>query len=419
MAVDRLGVRSYFHRIARTLRAAAAILLVSALQGLLPAGAPAARDGSVEPDIVGGTETTIGEWPWQVALAFRPGVVPGNGKDRQFCGGSLVAPTIVITAAHCLHDGIAAFRSPSLFSVITGRTSLSSGEGQEINFADLYYLTQGGFSSFSGAGVPLYQPAMDEDWDVAIVRLAAPANASTILVAGPDERAVWADGQPAFVTGWGDVFEGSQEGSDILREARVGILGDGLCGSANAYGSLFHADQMLCAGLERGGADTCQGDSGGPLVVPLSGGGFRLAGATSWGFGCARSGFPGVYSRIADSTLGPRVRSAILGIAGVDVYGSGARPLLAPSTVITRAPRKKRLKRGRTVRVVFEFTADEPTSSFLCEVDGGGVAPCTSPFEARLRKGRHTLTVTGVNFIGDGDATPATARVKVKKRRRR
>ena len=133
----------------------------------------------------------------------------------------------MITAAHCLHGGMGGFLPPTLFSVISGRTTLSSGEGQEIDFADYYYLTQGGFSTPAQAGVPLYQPIQDEDWDVAIVRLAAPANASTILVAGPDERAVWAEGQPAFVTGWGDLFEGSEEGADVLRDARVGILGDG------------------------------------------------------------------------------------------------------------------------------------------------------------------------------------------------
>ena len=54
--------------------------------------------------IVGGTETTIASWPWQTGIAIRPSILPGTGFERQFCGGSLVTPTFVITAAHCLFD---------------------------------------------------------------------------------------------------------------------------------------------------------------------------------------------------------------------------------------------------------------------------------------------------------------------------
>jgi hypothetical protein len=53
--------------------------------------------------IVGGTETTITQWPWQTAIAFRPSVASGNGFQRQFCGGTLVTPIFVVTAAHCFY----------------------------------------------------------------------------------------------------------------------------------------------------------------------------------------------------------------------------------------------------------------------------------------------------------------------------
>ena len=228
---------------------------------------------------------------------------------------------------------------------------------------------------------------------------------------------MWAPDQPAFVTGWGRTAEGGQR-SDALLEARIRVLAESICGSPSAYGSLFHGDQMLCAGLTTGGVDTCQGDSGGPLVVPISRGGFRLAGVTSWGFGCARPGFPGVYSRIADTVLGERIRAAILSIAGVDVYGSGARPLLVPTTSITDAPRKVRLKRRRTVRVEVEFTSDEQPASFVCQLDKKDPEPCASPFVDRLKRGRHALRVTAFNFIGDAAASPATATIRVKRRRR-
>jgi hypothetical protein len=371
-----------------------------------PAEAPgpgAGADG-LDPDVVGGSPTTIAEWPWQVALAVRGS---GSGYDRQFCGGTLVAPTIVITAAHCLHNG-ATFYSPDNFSVISGRTTLSSGEGEEINFATFYVFTQN--------GVPLYQPLQDQDWDVVVVRLTSPAASPTVMVAGPGERAVWSPGQPAFVTGWGDTVDGADTGSDSLLEGRVEIISDASCGAS--YGSEFHADQMVCAGLPRGGVDTCQGDSGGPLVVPIAGGGFRLAGVTSWGFGCGLAGFPGVYSRIADSPLGPNIRNLILNVAGVDVYGSGAQPLTVPDTQITQAPKNRKTNKRR-VRVSFSFASSDPTATFVCSIDSAPASPCASPLRAKVRRGRHTFSVSAVNFIGDADVSPPRASFKVKKKRRR
>src|SRR5512132_673001 len=62
------------------------------------------RSNDLQPRIVGGNPTTIAEWPWQAAVTVNPAIVPGNGFDRQICGGSLVAPTIIVTAAHCVYN---------------------------------------------------------------------------------------------------------------------------------------------------------------------------------------------------------------------------------------------------------------------------------------------------------------------------
>jgi hypothetical protein len=111
----------------------------------------------------------------------------------------------------------------------------------------------------------------------------------------------WAAGQPAFVTGWGDIAEGAGAFPDALRVGSVAIADDLACAdSYAAVGTTVRPDTMLCASRTGGGVDTCQGDSGGPMVVPVSGGGFRLVGDTSFGIGCARPEFPGVYGRLAD-----------------------------------------------------------------------------------------------------------------------
>src|SRR5215211_2415098 len=124
--------------------ALAGVLLAGTLASGGSAGASVGRDAS--PRIVGGSPTTIGEWPWQAALAGNDAIYAGSGYQRQFCGASLVAPTIVITAAHCVFDfpvPAVGFNPASQFDVFTGRTVLSSSEGQVSNVAEVYHLASG------------------------------------------------------------------------------------------------------------------------------------------------------------------------------------------------------------------------------------------------------------------------------------
>jgi hypothetical protein len=323
--------------------------LLAAVVASLALAAPAAAQ---ETDIVGGNPTTIAEWPWQVAIASPP--APGqDGFDRQFCGGSLVAPTVVITAAHCVYntvgglgvctsEAVDGFDTPaSEFYVLTGRTTLSSTQGQDIQVADYYYFEPGpgggivATEESVGDGDGLYDCETSQ-WDVVFLVLSQPSSSQPIQIAGADEAATWSPGRAAWVTGWGNRSSSGSDFPDDLHEVQITMIDDATCGSSGVYDGDFFAETMVCAGELAGGKDTCQGDSGGPLVVPLAGGGFRLVGDTSWGEGCAQPNKPGVYGRIAADPMRTALEQGIAAaVPGTDVTGSGGQPPLASTPPVT------------------------------------------------------------------------------------
>jgi hypothetical protein len=361
--------------------------------------------------IVGGEETTIGEWPWQVAITDNP---VGDASETQFCGGSLVAPNVVITAAHCVDDGSGTFPVPSsAFASVTGRTTLSNGaEGQEHTWTAYHFFTD-------ASGNPLYNPDTSE-FDVVFAELASPSSSTPIKIAGASEAPFWAPGdENAFATGWGTIFF-MGPGSDTLREVQIDMIADSVCSSPTSYGSSFFRETMLCAGEVAGGQDTCQGDSGGPLVVPVGGGTFRLVGDTSFGIGCALPNFPGVYGRVAQNPMCSALQNGIQAEAGVDVVGPGgcqeAADTAPPDTLLTQVPKNKTKKKKAT----FGFDSTEPGSTFACAVDGQTLkVPCTSPFKVKVKKGRHTFRVRATDPAGNADSTPATDSWKRKKKKKK
>ncbi|HWN70779.1 MAG TPA: serine protease, partial [Haliangium sp.] len=102
-------------------------------------------------------------------------------------------------------------------------------------------------------------------------------------------------GTMATISGWGTTSEGGSLPATLLF-ALVPIVSD--ADARAAYGASEIVDSMLGAGFLQGGVDTCQGDSGGPLVLSTPSG-FKLAGLTSWGIGCAREGLPGIYTEVS------------------------------------------------------------------------------------------------------------------------
>ncbi|MGW4381479.1 S1 family peptidase [Kitasatospora sp. NPDC004531] len=274
----------------RRRRRAVALVAAAALPVPLVA-LTAAAPASAQRRIVGGTSASTGDHPWMVALASRSQF--GSARSGQFCGGALVTPTKVVTAAHCFYDETTGrpTQRPGL-RVIVGRDDLRGTAGREVA-VDRVWIE------------PAYNFAANSR-DVAVLTLAEPQNDRQLLeLVGPGESRPYAAGTPATVFGWGDT-RGNGSYSNTLRQVTVPIVPDAVCADAYPGGrdSAYDARSMVCAGEQRGGKDACQGDSGGPLVV-----GGRLAGLVSWGAGCAEAEHPGVYTRI--SAVAESVQNAL------------------------------------------------------------------------------------------------------------
>ncbi|MBW3704171.1 serine protease [Streptomyces griseus] len=260
-------------------RALTGVLALTAAATAAPLAAPAAA--VADSVIVGGQPAPVADSPWAVALSSRDRF--GGARSGQFCGGVAVAPTKILTAAHCLSDealGGPAERVRDLL-VIAGRERLSDSDGQEIPVRDIWVN-------------PAYDPASNAG-DLAVLTLARAMPEGGVVPTARSGDTAYRAGTAAAVYGWGDTT-GSGTYASVLRSAPVQVLPDSDCARAYPGGreGTYKASAMLCAGDPAGGRDACQGDSGGPLVARG-----RLIGLVSWGSGCGRAGSPGVYTRVS------------------------------------------------------------------------------------------------------------------------
>ncbi|MEV4422610.1 serine protease, partial [Patulibacter sp. NPDC049589] len=297
------------------------------LAGVAATAGPAAADTATT-RVVGGGPVAIAARPFQVALYDpAPDGAAASPYAGQFCGGTIVDATHVVTAGHCVFDSTTGqARDVSHVRVLAGTAHLRDGAEPEATTARDVAVTQ-----------MVVRPGFtidNLDGDAAVLTLAEPLYAGSpkidgttpiapiaLITATESAQYVDPEGSAAVkLSGWGD--RTAQSGSGVgtilgttndyprdLQIATTHIFKRSTCQSAYTGSGANVNDRVLCAGEPQGGVDSCQGDSGGPLTVDI-GGTPVLAGIVSLGIGCAQPGRPGLYTRVGESSVNSFLRAA-------------------------------------------------------------------------------------------------------------
>ncbi|MBB4712602.1 secreted trypsin-like serine protease [Streptomyces luteogriseus] len=259
--------------------------------------------GRIDPKVIGGNETTISTAPWMAQLLYSDNRGTSSTRDDIgfFCGGAVIAPTKILTAAHCVKG----YNWGAHGAVVTGTSRLPSDNGTDLH---------GGTATavLRQWNHPLYN-ATTIDNDIAVLTLDTPVKATPIRMTTSGDTASYKAGTNAKVYGWGRTSSTSDDISETLKTATLPMQSDTTC--FGAYGRDFVKGHMVCAGKPATGSDAdtvsaCNGDSGGPLVV-----GNRIVGVVSWGVtDCVAKGAYSVFSKVSTyvGAAYPRVDDANL-----------------------------------------------------------------------------------------------------------
>jgi trypsin len=211
------------------------------------------------PRIVGGSPAPAGAYPFAAGIA--------TPSRFQYCGGSVISPRFVLTAAHCQVE------AGDL--VLVGSNDLRTARAVRVAESRIN-------SKFNDSTL---------DYDVAVARLEQDAGVPALALA------TFAFLPNATVIGWGATSEGGGA-TTLLQQVSVPLWSAEDC--RRVYPTL--TAHQVCAGKVEGGADSCSGDSGGSLLTGSSGD-WRALGIVSYGVGCARPGVPGVYTDLRNAEI--------------------------------------------------------------------------------------------------------------------
>ncbi|VVC33685.1 Serine proteases, trypsin family, serine active site,Peptidase S1, PA clan,Serine proteases, trypsin [Cinara cedri] len=241
-----------------------------------PCGAQPAERRSAFAKIVNGKDTRENEFGWAATLSRR---------GQFYCGGTLITKMHILTAAHCVENF-----NPKDLTVTIGEhdRKVETGRKSVHHVAKIYRHPDFKLSTF--------------DNDIAIVELrdvVSIENPWVRVACLPKTAYSTYEGEKGTVIGWGRLGE-RKKSSNILQKVDVPIISNEDC-KEMGYLPEKITSNMICAGYKEGMSDACQGDSGGPMHRHAdSSDVLEVIGIVSWGKGCARENYPGVYTRVAN-----------------------------------------------------------------------------------------------------------------------
>jgi secreted trypsin-like serine protease len=263
----------------------------SSAQAPTDPAAPTGRSTPADPEgrIIGGSKSPAGAWPSVVALMRTD---PWDDYTYQVCGGTIIDPSWVLTAAHCVSEGPRWVESPRDFHVLVGTQNLASG-GQRIQVAEIIVR-------------PSYNPERLSD-DVALIRLARPTDRARPLEVASPTDIPWS-GANVTAVGWGVTDLQTYDQPDEMRQVDLPAMSGAECQAAiseiedDLYIPSYHSSHLCAGDLGAGGEGPCYGDSGGPLVWE-TGGRKIIVGLSSWVPNyCASPEGPSVFSKVASAS---------------------------------------------------------------------------------------------------------------------
>jgi secreted trypsin-like serine protease len=253
------------------------------LASLLLAG-PASASSGARASIVGGTTALNEEWPW---AAF---ILAADQKGEGFsCTGTVIAPTLVLTAGHCVQDIVTGKKTPvGQYAVVTGSRDIRDPALRQVSRVKRT-IVYPNFNRFKVHG------------DAGMLVLATPTSAPTVVLAGPEDAALLAANTPTWIAGWG--LSGplrKLRRTPVLRRGATFVQPRLYCRNhSRAYYPFFNYSSQLCTITPPGfSIGTCHGDSGGPALAFREDGTPVQIGITSLGAADCDTHLPDIFTGI-------------------------------------------------------------------------------------------------------------------------